>query len=780
MSSENDEDEVLSEGRDPEPKASSDEKEEEQWDPNPTEDEKEEEQWDPNPTEDEKEEEQWDPNPTEDEKEEEQWDPTEEVQDEKQWNPNEEIEEEEQWNPTEEVQDEKQWNPNEEIEEEEPYNPMEDNPDEIYNFSHLGTETVLIEKEQKCHIEQEPEIESEKEPESKPEEELYEPVFENGKPKPPADPLIVSEIYRDLEEMGIPINPDPYYGPQDESEPEFELDQEAELPENNLEDKSEEPWNFLTPEGERLPPVETPNQEPDLITEQKPEVTPNQEPDLITEQKPEVTPEEEPDLITEQKPEVTPEEEPDLITEQNSEVILEQEPDLTTEQKPEITLERKQKIIVNSDQQTREKAQDKDFVPKMKQELNERYHQESGRRPIYAGKETKGFIEWKEKNKFLNEKEKETTEPAKEIQEFKEEWAQYLVINIEESDISDNVKEKLSNFLEIYEILKKLIEKTKVNEISEEEFKQEVKEFEHILIEESHIIKPLFMNFDWFRRYYNEIIRKSGKRVAHLIIPKKTREFLSHISGKIEQLENIGNSHEIAEIIEKFLEISFQIKEKWALLLNSIIHKVPNKEISKEVKRELEVVIKLYCEIRVIQFSKKILKEDKEKLIQKRIEKYNMRFFELFEILRRFLGIYGYYSRNWMEKSLILVGKKTVKRLSQRLENIKKKNAIHQILNEKISSVQNFKENLKLNLYNNTILDLKKKSTIIKIIRNETLSEEDKTTLISVLSKLPTKDLIFLLGDDFKKHKENNVRWDYDYGRFKEFLYYIQSVFLNL
>ncbi|KKN65548.1 hypothetical protein LCGC14_0480740, partial [marine sediment metagenome] len=61
------------------------------------------------------------------------------------------------------------------------------------------------------------------------------------------------------------------------------------------------------------------------------------------------------------------------------------------------------------------------------------------------------------------------------------------------------------------------------------------------------------------------------------------------------------------------------------------------------------------------------------------------------------------------------------------------------------------------------------------IIQKETLSEDDKTKLISVLSKLPTKDLISLLGDDFKNYKENNIRWDYDYGLFKEFLYYIHN-----
>ena len=158
---------------------------------------------------------------------------------------------------------------------------------------------------------------------------------------------------------------------------------------------------------------------------------------------------------------------------------------------------------------------------------------------------------------------------------------QYLANNIKESEFPEDVNEKLNNLLEKHETLRELLGKLKNKEISEEKFEHELNKFEDILIERSNIAKPLFMNFDWFRRYYNEMIRKSGKRVAHLIISKKTREFLSYISGRIEQLENLGNSYETAEKFEEFLETSFQIKEKWALLLYNFIHEIPNKEVSK-------------------------------------------------------------------------------------------------------------------------------------------------------------------------------------------------------
>ena len=386
-------------------------------------------------------------------------------------------------------------------------------------------------------------------------------------------------------------------------------------------------------------------------------------------------------------------------------------------------------------------------------DIKERYKQETGRRPIYARKETKGFIEWKEhliqykeeqeeKHSSLNEKEEEFKEQQKEIREYREEWAEYLVINIKESEFPEEITEKLDHFLDKYEKLRELLKEVKTKEISEEVFEKKVKQFEHILIEKSDIARPLFMNFDWYRKYYNETIRKSGKRVAKLYISKKTREFLSYISGRIKQLENRGNFYESAEIFEEFLEKSFHVREKWALQLNNLINEVPNEEISKEAKMELETVIKRYCEIRTIIFNRNILKEDKEKLIQGRIENYNPRFFELFEILKRFLGIYDTYSRNWMEQSLILEGKKTIRQLSQKLENIEKESVLRQILNEESSSIQNFKEVLKENLYKSTELRMSEKYKIIKIIQNENFSEENKVKLTNILSKLSLEESI--------------------------------------
>jgi len=621
----------------------------------------------------------------------------------------------------------KQQEPNliKEEQEEEQLNPNKGNLDEIDNPNNQSTVTILISERPGLHSEQEQD--SEIELKSKTEIEFEIEQFE--KPEIPPEAF---DIMRELQEMGIAIEDHLNDEMEYENDLNYETEEEEKKDEGELENESE-----LEQKSEHKPELES---ESEIKLEQKSE----HEPDLIPEKKPEVIQEKELDLISEQLPEVIQEKEPDLISEQLPEVIQEKEPGLISDKKPEVIHEKELDLI---------SEQKLELIPEQELDLKEIYHQETGRRSIYARKETKGFIEWREKNKLLTEKEKETTEPVKEIREFKEEWAQYLAISIEESSISDDVKENLSDFLENYGVLKELIEKIKAKEISEEKFKQGLKKFEDILIEKRNIANPLFMNFDWFRRYYNEMIRKYGRRVANLYISKKTREFLSRVSERIERLENLRSPDETAEKFEEYLGKSFQIREKWALLLTRLIHEVPNKEISKEAKRELESVIKRYCEIIAIRFNDKILKADKEKLIQGRIEKSYPRFFNIFEILKRFLGIYDYYSRNWMEQSLIIAGKKTIRRLSQKLKTIKEE-VVQAILNGDNSTLHKFKENLRVNLYKSTELTLNEKSKLIKIIQKKDISENDRKEIMSMLGSLSKRELKAILNS-FKIDEKN-------------------------
>ena len=60
---------------------------------------------------------------------------------------------------------------------------------------------------------------------------------------------------------------------------------------------------------------------------------------------------------------------------------------------------------------------------------------------------------------------------------------------------------------------------------------------------------------------------------------------------------------------------------------------------------------------------------------------------------------------------------------------------------------------------------LNEKSLILKILQKEELTEGDKKELISILSKLPTEQLIHLLGNNFKKHTQNYIKWGWDFDQ---------------
>ncbi|KKN22645.1 hypothetical protein LCGC14_0913070, partial [marine sediment metagenome] len=121
---------------------------------------------------------------------------------------------------------------------------------------------------------------------------------------------------------------------------------------------------------------------------------------------------------------------------------------------------------------------------------------------------------------------------------------------------------------------------------------------------------PVFMNFDWFRRYYNEMIKKSGKRVALFIIPKKTREFLSHISLKIEQLIKIEAIK--VEAVQAILDGDDWILHKFKENLRVNLYK--STELKFNEKSEL---------LKAIQ--KNDISEEESKIIKSLLEKLSKR-----------------------------------------------------------------------------------------------------------------------------------------------------------
>jgi len=129
---------------------------------------------------------------------------------------------------------------------------------------------------------------------------------------------------------------------------------------------------------------------------------------------------------------------------------------------------------------------------------------------------------------------------------------------------------------------------------------------------------------------------------------------------------------------------------------------------------------------------------------------------EIFKNLRAFKAFYN-ENIKWYKPSIMAAKERFIKHLAQRLKNLKKIEKSQKVIKK------NWRELLKENLYKNTTLSLNEKSIIIKILQKERLTEGDKKQLISILSKLPTEELISLLGEDFEKHTQNYVRWGWDY-----------------
>ncbi|MFW9878846.1 MAG: hypothetical protein ACFFG0_37680, partial [Candidatus Thorarchaeota archaeon] len=130
----------------------------------------------------------------------------------------------------------------------------------------------------------------------------------------------------------------------------------------------------------------------------------------------------------------------------------------------------------------------------------------------------------------------------------------------------------------------------------------------------------------------------------------------------------------------------------------------------------------------------------------------------LFRNLRAFRLLYNQHFKTNMNK-ILKEREKFVNFLSQKLEYLKNADKIDQ------EDRKDWKEAILQHLHKNTSLTLKEKSQIFKIIQNQEIGEEDRKNVASILSKLPTEDLISLLGRDFKRLTQRYVKWGWDYDQ---------------
>jgi hypothetical protein len=588
----------------------------------------------------------------------------------------------------------------------EPESENEAHSEGIINPSNSNTVTVLDSEQPEQELDQIPGDE----PEHEEIQEEMEWITPEGVPQKPGESPEVMEIRAELEEMGLVENTEPFYR-HDES-PEYDSD-------SNLERESEqyqEPKSELEAEEEFEKRLE--QEEREILSDN--------------------------DKILETEEEVYQ----DSRIEENFEKLETQEEFKETSKEPNL----------ENPQEEKEKIQDTENDNFS--DLKEQYHQETGRRAIYAGKKTKGFLEWKEiqeekEYKVDEENQELDIELKKEFHELKEESVEYLINRSKDvannEEFSEKTRRDLIELLKKYDKIRNLHQKLQNREITKQEFEQERVKVENELSENLRIGKLLFKDFEAYRRDYNETMKRAGKRVAMLQISHKTNRFLLNISQKLELLKKEGISHDSLE--------KSRIYQEWAKFLKNHIEESTYQEISKETKEELQHLINQFT--------------NNNGLLIEQLRKQDPRFDNFFKELKSSLLIFKEYKKRKYEKNLVLEGKRVVKKLSLQLVDIKKDYALQQIFNDTNPDFQILKDILRENLYNYTTLNLKGKSAIIKIIQKDKLSEEDKTKLVTALSKLQTKDLASLFEEDFKKHTQNLLKLSFDFDLFKEFLHHV-------
>jgi len=143
------------------------------------------------------------------------------------------------------------------------------------------------------------------------------------------------------------------------------------------------------------------------------------------------------------------------------------------------------------------------------EELQELYRMQTGKRPFYAGRETKGFSQWLERQDFTSIE----LEEEDEIEQEEEEWQKTLKTWIEESseeEYNSKIKSILRDIVENYHIYEeleekfsKMYEKYKNGELTDKEEK-----LLYSIINKLDNVNPahlrLYLNISGFKAYFQE------------------------------------------------------------------------------------------------------------------------------------------------------------------------------------------------------------------------------------------------------------------------------------
>ena len=361
----------------------------------------------------------------------------------------------------------------------------------------------------------------------------------------------------------------------------------------------------------------------------------------------------------------------------------------------------KSKVIAQHRQKRNQKIQ-KNI--EMKKELQQRYRQETGKRPLYAKKETKEFLKWLEKQKNLAQKKK----VKKEFEKSKEDWEVLLekwIQQANDGEISGEIKKELMDIIQKYHYYKVLYEKlikllNKANPTNDDI--EIIENLSKKLEKMTNIQEEMFKNLNAFQTFYTNKITW----FKHEILAEKLR-FTTHLTQKLKKLKVETENRENSENIPT-------VSQSWKELLKNKLDSI--EKLSEESKSRLRQVLR-----------KEKIREEEIRVVVSILKKLHIN--QLIEIFGESLASHtkNYVRWGWDFYEYI------------------KNNMLIAYFNKFEFKL---KEVLRENLYKSKELNMNEKSKLIKITQKKYISEKEIKVIKSLLGSLSKRELISLLKNE--------------------------------
>ncbi len=286
------------------------------------------------------------------------------------------------------------------------------------------------------------------------------------------------------------------------------------------------------------------------------------------------------------------------------------------QQELEEILEQVRKIEQEALNEIEQEEEDLDkTIEKNYERVKKLYKQQTGKRPIYANKETKGFKQWLEQKKKSEEKEipkqkKELKEKQKKEEGWKRALKQWIKEASEEecnAELKSELKKALESYNEFEYLTRKFLElykKSQHEKLTEIE-KNRLKSLTERLQGLGPIQLELLENIRAFKYYFNNHLWELMNR---FIVNRVRSQFFKHISQIYKNLKQTQKKKENSE----------EILKNW-------IEQASEEEISPELKALLKEIVENYRELEELatSFMKLYTKEQREKLSKH--EKYKLK-----------------------------------------------------------------------------------------------------------------------------------------------------------